>query len=461
MTGLGRSSHVLVFAVVLGGGATLFVSASCGPGPGSGGPTVGPPAVFVIDSTNTLFSFDAQGHSIGSVALPGTIDANNGGGITYAPNAVSNDYNFPFLYVTSGGASNSVSAYSLSLVPFAVPGIPFFPNLQDPRAIAYDVHDNQFYVADGHGLCAYVPYPSGILDASPFCLNGGGSARTGAAYDPDDQTIWTSSPAANNGDVYEFTESLAPFAPQPSAFGNVLATFVTVCPSAATGGATVVLTGGPNGTDPWLSDGTPLPFNNAQAFGNSTTYGASCDPSGNLYLATQSGLFLAKVSATGFQSATPSTAGVMGVGLAPGFPGLVPPIYAVLALGGGASDAGASDAGASDTGPNGGDNDAGGTTLVGPRPPGCACNLGWCANPAGSGEPWVAMATCSYVDGGGCDLACPPWLFGGTVTQDGGAVAGGAAISGQVTITGGVGVQCPDGTCGCGDPEPPYSPLCP
>jgi hypothetical protein len=112
--------------VAVGVGAAVVFA--CAPGSGGGGgsdASTGSPAVFVIDSTGTLFSFDAQGNSLAHVAVPSPIGPLNGGGIGLAGGVV---------YVTVGQPTNAVSAFTTSLAPQTLPAGAFSP-LAVPRGI--------------------------------------------------------------------------------------------------------------------------------------------------------------------------------------------------------------------------------------------------------------------------------------------------------------------------------------
>jgi hypothetical protein len=228
--------------------ALLPFAPACNGSGGSTGPEGGPvvvsPAVFVIDSTGKMFSFDAKGNSLGSVPVTSPIGFLNGGGITVGPN--------DWVYVTSGQPTNSVSAYSLSLVPqSSLAGS--FASLNVPRGIAFDPGSSLFYVGNGAaGVNVYDAMGEPVTMPGAFPSTYGPS---GVAYDPDDHTLWVAdyveAMPANppRYGVAEFTESGAvaqtfDYAKQFQPLDGALEPYaITVCPAAATGG-----TGGPNST---------------------------------------------------------------------------------------------------------------------------------------------------------------------------------------------------------------------
>jgi hypothetical protein len=359
---------VLVFAV---GGAAAFTSAvACGPGSGGGGgggndastpPTPGPPAVFVIDSTSTLFSFDAQGNSLAKVALPGTVSATSGGGITYVPAPLVNGLGGPLLYVTSGGGN--ITPYTLTLTPQPSPLVTSANPPPNLLGLAYDFNDSKLYVSSGTGVsantpvCSYTYALGGYLPAGCGAGNTGGSTTTGVAYDPDDQAIWVAyNDQGVQGNAWEFAEDLssAPAGANQGQLANPMSNppslSIAVCPKSATGGVTLVVVGTTNGVTPWLTSDVqeePVPSNSGPV------YGVSCDSQGNLYAATQTGLFRGKASATVPNGPGLTNPGITGYGPVPsGFAGLTTPIYGVFAGatnemsdgGGGGGDGGASDA---------------------------------------------------------------------------------------------------------------------
>jgi hypothetical protein len=373
------SSFALIVgsAVVLPAGLTvaaLTLSAACGPSGGSGGNEAGstpaPGAIFVIDSTNKLFSFDAQGNPLESVAVPSPIGALNGGGIALASG---------LLYVTIGESTNAISAYSLTLAPQILPA-GSFSGLEVPRGIAFDSHNSQFYVGNGGPTLN----TAGVYDANGMPVNATGGfpssyGRSGVAYDPDDQTIWvanyTGFPPSGipTYGVAEYTESGAAaqtfyyatqFVPE---IPDLEPYSIAVCPSAATGGPTVVVVGfmvddasqiGTHWVEAYTTSGVKLGVPSAGDLQG--PYNMSCDPQGNVYVADKAGLFRGTVTSGGISEVNPVTAG---------FAGLTPPIYGVFARAGtGAPEGGVSNDGASgndatiadggDAGEEAGDDDA-------------------------------------------------------------------------------------------------------
>lgn len=204
---------------------------TCGGGGGGPGSNVGPAAVFVIDSTSTLYAFDANGNKVGSTTLPGPVDAQTGGGMAYGPSLVAGGPNG--ITVTTGGTTG-ISQYTAdaALAPLPIP-----PNLAFPGAagITYDPGKSEYFVGDSGGIC--------ILGGSPFslqnpsnplgaggCVGSLGVAPVGRvlAYDPGVRGIWTlnrtpvpvdsGSPLGDGSlSLYLYTEGLASFAGNSSA----------------------------------------------------------------------------------------------------------------------------------------------------------------------------------------------------------------------------------------------------
>ena len=299
---------------------------------GADGPLASPPcptvasgpSVFVIDSTGTLFGFDANGNSMGSVALPAPIGALNGGGIALASGA---------LYVTIGSPRNEIAAYSPGLAEQTLPDGSFVP-LSVPRGIAYDCHDDVFVVgsaAAGGGWSFTTAGKRVAIEDGGFAP---GYGTSGIAYDPDDDAIWVTNYAGfptTKWGVSEFTPT-----------GQAVQTFdhvqhfgapgvhqasysIAVCPRAATGGPTLVVVGflddgshlGTPAVQAYTTDGLPsgAPFEGPFLGPN----GLSCDSHGRVYIADTSGLEIVDLRAAA-DAAGPAA-----------FSGLTPPLYGVLA----------------------------------------------------------------------------------------------------------------------------------
>jgi len=159
-------------------------------------------AVFVVDSTGYLYSFDASGNVLTKVHLPGIVSDINGGEIALANGNV---------YVTIGGStsipSNAVVAYTqASLAPVAL-GSGAFAGLSVPRGIAYDSHNNQFYI--GNGGASVTVYD---VNGNTVAVTGGWPLHygpSGMAFDPDNDTLWVANYAGYVGATYgvqEYTE---------------------------------------------------------------------------------------------------------------------------------------------------------------------------------------------------------------------------------------------------------------
>jgi hypothetical protein len=156
-----RKWHGLVFVFAVGGAAALTSAVACGPGSGGGGgggsTTPGPAAVYVVDSTGTLFAFDAQGNQVATASLPGPVNATNGGGLTEGPYPTSSTN---VLYATNGSSMSPVTAYTTdTLSPLALQGNAGLPAFGVGQAgamgIVYDTGDGNFYVANAGGICAW------------------------------------------------------------------------------------------------------------------------------------------------------------------------------------------------------------------------------------------------------------------------------------------------------------------
>ena len=277
-----------------------------GPSPDAGGcaapPIASGPAIFVIDSTDTLYAFDAQGTKTGSVALPTPIGDINGGGIGFAaPDS---------LFVSIGAPANAIAKYDRQLVKaMLMPGA--FPGLNTPRGVAYDCNDGDVYAGNGGGNV-----PVADTSGKPVSVNGNfpnNYGPSGVAYDRDDDMIWIANyggfnwngktptfgvneykPDGTAGPTFNYaTQFVPPNSPHLEPYS------VTVCPASALdgGGGTRVVVG-------FIDDGTHQATGAVQAydtggaaiggpFAGSLTkpYAVSCDSHGYVYIADASGLF--------------------------------------------------------------------------------------------------------------------------------------------------------------------------
>ncbi len=357
-------------------GSVAAATALACSGSSGGRPSVdagGAASVYVIDSTERLFSFDAQGNSLGSVAVTTPIGALNGGGIALASG---------LLYVTVGQPTNAVSAYTLALTPQTL-GPGSFSGLGAPRGIAYDSSNDQFYVGSGAAsVSVYGAAGAPVAVPGTFPNHYGPS---GVAYDPDDGTIWVAnyvgSPSAavprygvseytESGAVaqsFDYTRQFAPTTPTEEPYA------ITVCPKSATGGTTLIVVGftddgqgGIRSVQPFTTSGAPVGPTLGGDLGGLSAL--SCDADGNVYIADKLGLFRNRVTSSGF---TPGQSASLA---SPGFAGLEPPIYGVFAGpipppvvtadGGPTSDGGADAADAAEAASSSEAGDAGGWTPV-------------------------------------------------------------------------------------------------
>jgi DNA-binding beta-propeller fold protein YncE len=291
--------------------------------------TPGAEAIYVIDSTYTLFEFDAHGNSVASVNLPGSTSSVgnlNGGGITVDANNV---------YVTLGAPSTGVVAFNrTTLAPVAL-ATGAFPNLNTPRGIVFDPISSQFYVANGGSTVTVYNAAGGYLSSfnqsSPAIYG-----PSGIAYDSIDNAIWvanyvggtsSTTPAhgisewnPNDSLIMNFPSSNTnppmPFAP-PVNTGHELPYAISFCGNALAVGYISDGTGsGISEAEGFTMAGSPL----GAPFGGTITnlHATACDPNGNAFVAADNGL-LEYDDATGASIALP----------AGGFAGLKPPIYGV------------------------------------------------------------------------------------------------------------------------------------
>jgi hypothetical protein len=193
---------------------------------------------------------------------------------------------------------------------------------------------------------------------------------SGVAYDPDDGVIWVANYTgfAPSGTpkygVAEYTEGGAAvrtfnYATQfLSPLAHESPYSIAVCPSSATGGATVIVVG-------FIDDGSGKGTGAVQAYSTSggllgdyfsgpitSPYALSCGAKGDLFIADKTGLYRGTVTGSGFSGGTAAST----------FGGLTAPIYGVLvAPGTGTSskDAGAAKHDAGVDGHGGGGGEAG------------------------------------------------------------------------------------------------------
>ena len=147
----------------VGSGNVTNVVVTCSPtsSGGGGGGAPGNLAVYVIDSTYTLFEFNAAGQLQASVKLPGSaasIGNLNGGGITVDATNV---------YVTLGQPSSSVVAFNKTTLQPVTLAQGAFSGLVVPRGIVFDTANSQFYVADGSGTVTFYNANGMVVSRSP------------------------------------------------------------------------------------------------------------------------------------------------------------------------------------------------------------------------------------------------------------------------------------------------------
>jgi hypothetical protein len=286
----------------------------------------GGPAFYVIDSTATLFAFDANGNRVTSVALPAgsaaSIGALNGGGITTDANNV---------YVTLGQPANRVVAFNkTNLAPVAL-AAGSFASLNTPRGIAYDPHNQQFYVANG-GSTVTVYNGTGVQLGTTFTT--GIYGPSGVAFDATDNTLWVANYVGGTGTanptygVAKFLEdgtvAATPYNPAQiqvpvSNSNHELPYAITYCSGGTFAGAFGV---------GFLSDSTGLGAGEAAGYlaATGTLLGGglspivgnpralSCSSTGDLYAATDSGLYIFNGTSLMLESAPAGlTAPIFGV----------------------------------------------------------------------------------------------------------------------------------------------------
>lgn len=310
--------------------ANVTVNVSCGP---TGGGTPSAEAIYVIDSTDTLFKFDSQGNFVASAGLHGPVSNLNGGGINTDANNV---------YVTLGAPSNRVSAFDrTTLAPVTLPG---FGSTAVPRAIVFDPQNSQFYIANGASTVTV--YNSAGTLLSTFNQSGPGIyGPSGISYDSIDNAVWVAN-YTGGGAGANPTYGIAEFSPS----GTIVNNYPTANTNPPTPFAPPVNTGhempysiaycGNTLTVGYISDTTNL--GNSQAGGYSTAgtllsapfegitnlHAIACAQDGNVFVAADNGLLEYNYE-TGAAVALPGSftgikAPIYGVGVGPG-PGLNSP----------------------------------------------------------------------------------------------------------------------------------------
>ncbi len=309
---------------------------------GTGGGGSGGAKVYAVDSTNTLFEFDAQGNFIASVGLPGgagSIGNLNGGGITVDATNV---------YVTMGAPSTGVAAFNRSTLAPVTLASGSFGSLSAPRAITYDPLNSQFYVANG-GSTVTVYGATGAFLSTFSQSSGALYGPSGITYDPTDNAIWvanytggTASASPSYG-ISEFTPSgtliqnfptgnsnpPTPFAP-PVNSGHELPYAISYCLATGSTPANALTVG-------YITDGGHQGIGEAGGYDITGTLNGSsypsptnlhalaCSPGGTVFAATDNGL---------------KEYGVFGGSLGPAagaFPGMTAPVYGVAFSSGGLS----------------------------------------------------------------------------------------------------------------------------
>ncbi len=290
------------------------------------------PAVFVVDSSNTLFSYDTEGNLLHSAALPGTVGALGGGGLTVANGNV---------YVTLGAPSNSVVAYNeFTLQPVTLTG-GAFAGLNNPRGIAFAADTSRFFVTNGNAsVNVYDVNGAAVTVTGAFPFHNGPS---GIAYSATDHTLWVanyvgaldSPPTAGvqqydeSGNPYQTTNYSTEFVPPafagidepyaiaycagsgfPAGAANVVAVgFVGYSSSVGAGiGQNYSALGGAYGST----------FGTQYVGTLSNPHAMSCSSHGQIYVATDSGLL--EYNVTGSAIGPPAGA----------FAGLTAPVYGVF-----------------------------------------------------------------------------------------------------------------------------------
>jgi hypothetical protein len=297
------------------------------------------PAVYVIDSTNTLFAFDALGNKLAQVSLPFVVGNINGGGITTDANNV---------YVTIGATtsnflSGGVVAYDKTTLAPVTLANGSFSQLATPRGIVYDPHNAQFYV--GNGGTTVTVYDKAGTFLSSFPRGPGSDAiygPSGIAFDATHDTIWVANLTGGNGvnptyGVAEFQENDAvvqpPIVPAtqflaPSNPTRELPYAIGYCKGAGTGGADLVAVGfqadnsGQGGVAEggiYTTAGAPVAAFTPQLASAAQPNAISCSAAGSIWVGANDGLHA--YTAAGALITLPLS----------GFKGPVAPIFGVLA----------------------------------------------------------------------------------------------------------------------------------
>jgi len=283
-----------------------------------------PPALFVIDSTDTLFSFDAAGNYLHQTPLGASVEDLNGGGLTLRQNTV---------YVTANAPSAHVLAFdATTLQPVTLPS-GSFANMNTTRQIAYDPHDSRFYVADNNGF-VWVFDANGNLVTSLATIETYLAGPAGIAFDSTNDSVWVASYpiGGTTNEVMDFTESLGiaqtinsttQFLPPPPFTTSEYPTAIAYCPSAG-----VIAMVFRNTSDSGGGEGQTYVATGASA-GNSygtgfvgtmtNPHAVTCSSNGEIFVAADNGLLEFNVGGSNLGPASGA------------FPKLTPPIYGVFA----------------------------------------------------------------------------------------------------------------------------------
>lgn len=160
----------------------------------SGGGTA--PSVYIIDSTSTLFAFDANGTELAHAALSTPVNDLNGGGITTDANNV---------YVTVGATANgplnrtpgAVLAFNKTTLAPVTLAAGSFSNVNTPRGIAFDANNSQFYIGNGGSNVTVYDASGTYLSAITANVYG----PSGVAFDSLDHSIWVANDTNGNANA--------------------------------------------------------------------------------------------------------------------------------------------------------------------------------------------------------------------------------------------------------------------
>ena len=152
-------------------------------------------STFIVDSTGYLLSFDANGAPITKVKLPGTVGDLNGGEVALANGNV---------YVTLGAPTNAVVAYTQAGLNPVTLANGAFSGLNTPRGIAYDSHNQRFYIGNGGAGVNVYDMNGGTISVNTGFPNRYGPS--GVAYDGDNNTVWVANYAGYAGATYGTAE---------------------------------------------------------------------------------------------------------------------------------------------------------------------------------------------------------------------------------------------------------------